>query len=340
MLSATIDRYGGHVMHYAGDAVLAMFSAVVDALTCATDIQRDLAIRNAELPHQRRVEFRIGVNLGDVIEDRGDIYGDGVNVACRLENFWAGPGDVCVSESVRTACGKGLPFLYEDLGDQVLKNIENPVHAYRVRAEGSFSTKRNPAFKQSVAAPHIRFTRAPDQTVCFWDLDKRSIAVLPFENSSAAKENAAFFASGIHDDVLTQLAKISALKVISRTSVMQYRKGDRNLREIARELRVATILEGTVQRAGGIVRINVKLVDAQLDEHLWAERYERQFTAGKHLCDSERDRDVDCRSLAGEALAQEVARLSELPTQSTRAYDLYQLARITNGVATFGATCH
>ncbi|HEX6999300.1 MAG TPA: adenylate/guanylate cyclase domain-containing protein [Gammaproteobacteria bacterium] len=131
-ISATVDRHGGRVMHYAGDAVLAMFGAVLDALKCATEIQRDLATRNAELPSDRRVQFRIGVNLGDVIEDRGDIYGDGVNVAARLEGL-AEPGGICVSESVRAAVGKRPPLQFDDLGERVLKNIEHPVRAYRVR---------------------------------------------------------------------------------------------------------------------------------------------------------------------------------------------------------------
>lgn len=130
--AATVERYGGRVVHYAGDAVLAKFDAVIDALTCATDIQRELGLRNRDLPAVSKVEFRIGVNLGDVIEDNGDIYGDGVNVAARLETL-AQPGEVCVSESVRFAVGNRLPLVFEDLGEQTLKNIENPVRAYRVR---------------------------------------------------------------------------------------------------------------------------------------------------------------------------------------------------------------
>ena len=133
LIAATVERYGGRVMHYAGDAVLAKFDAVVDALTCATETQRELAIRNRALPANSRVEFRMGVNLGDVIEDRGDIYGDGVNVAARLESL-AGAGEVCVSESVRFAVGNRLPLVFEDLGEQALKNIEKPVRVYRVRS--------------------------------------------------------------------------------------------------------------------------------------------------------------------------------------------------------------
>jgi len=230
--AATVKRHGGRVMHYAGDAILARFDAVVDALACAIDVQRELAMRNSGLPADRKVEFRIGVNLGDVIEDRGDIYGYGVNVAARLESI-AGSGEICVSDAVRVAAGKKLQLQFEDLGEQTLKNIDRPVRAYRMIA-GAGSVVSSPeaasVWSLTLRAPYvvaaavlvaaaafIVVTYVPDDNDAIAliantapgttsanappsspvGLLPSSVAVLPFENLSP-DPNDAYFATALH----------------------------------------------------------------------------------------------------------------------------------------------
>ncbi len=188
LISAMVEDHRGHVMHYAGDAVLAMFDAVVDAVSCATEIQDKLRERNQELPNGRKVHFRIGVNSGDVIEDRGDIYGDGVNVAARLESL-ADPGGICISESVRTTVGKKLDLTYEFMGEQMVKNIEEPVRAYRVVVDEEEESK--------VTSTETPMLELPD---------KPSIAVLPFTNMSGDPEQE-FFADGMAEEIITALSR-------------------------------------------------------------------------------------------------------------------------------------
>jgi adenylate cyclase len=187
LISSTVEGHRGHVMHYAGDAVLAMFEAVVDAVSGAVAIQIELQTRNQDLPDERKVQFRIGVNLGDVIEDRGDIYGDGVNVAARLESL-ADPGGICLSESVRTAVGKKLDLGFEFMGEREVKNIAEPVRAYRVMLR---TAERKQA---TMSSPHI--AEIPD---------KPSIAVLPFDNLSGDPEQV-YFADGMAEEIITALS--------------------------------------------------------------------------------------------------------------------------------------
>ncbi len=259
LISGIVARNRGRVVHYAGDAVLAMFSAVVDALTCATAIQEQLKARSAELPEERRLEFRIGVNLGDVIEDRGDIYGDGVNIAARLESL-AEPGGICISGTVHDAIGDKLAVRYEFLGDQRVKNIEKPVRAYRVLAEAAAPAGvAAAAARQALELP-----------------DKPSIAVLPFTNMSGDPEQE-YFSDGIVEDIITDLSRINGLFVIARNSTFAY-KGQRfNVPEVCRELGVRYALEGGVRKAANRVRITAQLIDGTTGGHVWAERYDRDL---------------------------------------------------------------
>lgn len=252
IISSTVESHGGQVTHYAGDAVLAKFEAVVDAVASATDVQKKLDDRNHNLPDDRKVEFRIGVNLGDVIEDRGDIYGDGVNVAARLEAL-AEPGGLCISDAVRTAVGKKLGLQYEDMGERAVKNISEPVRAYRVVLERRSARDTPPTLP-----------------------DKPSIAVLPFDNLSGDPEQE-YFSDGITEDIVTNLSRIRWLFVIARNSSFVFKGKAVDVREVSRELGVRYILEGSVRKAANKVRITVQLIDATTSAHLWAERYDREL---------------------------------------------------------------
>ncbi len=292
-IAATVGRHDGRVVHYAGDAVLARFDAAVDALACAAEIQSDLAERNSNPATPRKVEFRIGVNLGDVIEDRGDIYGDGVNVAARLQEL-AEPGEICVSDSVRTAVGNRLPLTFADLGGQRLKNIAGPIRAFRVERNPEGDTSRRSAMRGPAGVarrwlPGARAAAAPPlallalAAVAAWVLAPVSapravtIAVLPLANfsSDAAQE---YLVDGMTEAMIASLARLGGLNVISRTSIMRYRTSDKSLPEIARELGATVIVEGSVQLENDQIRITAQLVEAATDRHLWAGEYDRPFT--------------------------------------------------------------
>ncbi len=256
-VSDTITAHRGTVMHYAGDAVLAKFDAVVDALRCATKVQGELATRNLTLPYERRLEFRIGINLGDVIEDRGDIYGDGVNVAARLEGL-ADPGGVCISESVRTAVGGRLKLGYEFLGEQRVKNISEPVKAYRVLLDGASEVKAE------MTKPESPTLERPD---------KPAIAVLPFDNLSADAEQE-YFADGVTEDIITALSNVQSFFVIARNSTFTYKGKAVDVKRVGRELGVHYVMEGSVRKAGQRVRVTAQLLDATTGQHIWADRYD------------------------------------------------------------------
>ena len=301
LISAAVEQHSGRIMHYAGDAVLAMFDAVVDALSCAAHIQRDLGARNEELLDESKVEFRIGVNLGDVIEDRGDIYGDGVNVAARLESL-AKPGGICVSESVRLAVSKKLPLDFEFMGEQSVKNIAEPVRAYHAQltAGASLPTPQRATGESAVSRRSRRNLYAIAVLAAFlvgvgsliyWHPwrpgtgaelfghslpvlpDKPSIVVLPFANMSDDPQQE-YFADGMTDDLITDLSKISGLFVISRNSAFTYKGKNVDVQAVGKELGVKYVLEGSVRRAGDQVRINAQLIDANSGGHIWADRYD------------------------------------------------------------------
>lgn len=302
LISTSAQRYRGRVMHYAGDAVLAMFEAVVDALCCAAIVQRELEGRNEELAEDRRVRFRIGVNLGDVIEDRGDIYGDGVNIAARLTAL-AEPGGICVSESVRTAVGSKLPMDYRYLGEQAVKNIREPVKAYHARPPPGAklptpspvrlnTTRRisNKAVARLAALSavviiggvltylkpwQLREAPASIERMAYTLPEEPSIAVLPFDNLSDESEHD-IFAEAISESIITALSQIQSLLVIDRNSTFTYKGKPVGARDVAEELGVRYVLGGSVQRSGNRVRVNAQLIDALTGRHVWAERYDRE----------------------------------------------------------------
>jgi len=258
LISNTVESHHGQVMHYAGDAVLAKFDAVVDALSSAVAIQEELRTQNDGLADERKVQFRIGVNSGDVIEDRGDIYGDGVNVAARLESL-ADPGGVCISDAVRSAIGNNLPLDYEFMGEQPVKNIKDPVRAYQVRL-------------RSVQSPETTVAEAPEIKLP----EEPSIAVLPFTNMSGDPEQE-YFSDGITEDIITALSKISSLMVIARNSTFTYKGKPVDIKQVGREQGVRYVLEGSVRKAGDHVRVTAQLIDATTGHHIWAERYDREL---------------------------------------------------------------
>ena len=258
LISNDVERYRGRVMHYAGDAVLAMFEAVVDALSCAAHIQQELDTRNADLPNDRKVQFRIGVNLGDVIMDRGDIYGGGVNVAARLEEL-ADAGGICISGAVHDAIGMKLPFEYEWMGEQRVKNITNPVRVYRVALGSVVSSAENEPILATLSA-----------------LAKPSVAVLPLINLSDDAE-LEHMGDGIAEDVTAALSRIREFLVIARNSSFMYKSRAVDVKRIGNELGVRYVLEGSIRRTGKQIRVTAQLADASDGHHIWAEKYDREL---------------------------------------------------------------
>jgi len=262
----TIDAHRGRVIDMAGDSVLAVFETASGAVVSALAIQAELARRSSDVAADCRMQFRIGIHLGDVMEKAdGTVYGDGVNIAARLEGI-AEPGGVTVSDAVQCAVRQRLDASFDDIGEQRVKNIATPVRAYRVRelAPGASRTSTSAAAASPRAAPKR------DR------VDKPSIAVLPFDNMSGDAEQE-FFADGITEDIITELSRFRELFVISRNSSFKFKGKPVEVQKFAKELGVQYVVEGSVRKAGRRVRITVQLIDAETDRHLWAERYDRDL---------------------------------------------------------------
>jgi adenylate cyclase len=254
-----IAEHRGRIVKNTGDGLLAEFPSVVDAVRCAVEIQRGMDDREPDLPEERRIRFRIGVNLGDVIVEERDIFGDGVNIAARLEAL-AEPGGVCISGTVRDHIGDRLPYTFEDLGEQAVKNIARPVRVYEWRLE---STTGVPTTRAASAKSSLPPAVAP----------RLSIVVLPFTNLSDDPEQQ-YFADGITEDLTTDLSRLANMFVISRNTAFTYRNKPIDTKQIGRELGVRYVLEGSVRRSGNRVRVSAQLIDAATDAHLWAERFD------------------------------------------------------------------
>jgi len=252
LFEPAIAKRHGRVFKLMGDGLLAEFGSVVDAVECAVTVQRGLVERNADLPEDQKIRVRIGINLGEVIVEGGDMYGEGVNIAARLEQI-AEPGGICVSAKVANEVERKLAFGFESVGSQYVKNIAEPVLAYRVVIDG----KANPA-------PPARVLALPD---------KPSIAVLPFTNMSGDPEQD-YFADGLVEDLITSLSKVSGLFVIARNSSFVYRNQAADIRQVAKELGVRYVLEGSVRRAARQLRITGQLVDGSDGTHVWADKFE------------------------------------------------------------------
>jgi TolB-like protein len=250
LVDPKITEHRGRIVKTTGDGMLVEFASVVDALRCAVDVQRGMAERNAEVMKDKRIEFRMGINVGDIIIDCDDIYGDGVNVAARLEGL-AEPGGICVSGRVQEDARGKLEIVFEDLGEQQLKNIARPVRVYRVRLSGAA-----PSYRPALPLP-----------------DKPSIAVLPFQNMSGDPEQE-YFADGIVEEIITALSRFRQLFVIARNSTFTYKGRAVDVKQVGRELGVRYVLEGSVRKAGERVRITAQLIDAATGAHLWADRFD------------------------------------------------------------------
>jgi len=261
LVGPKIGEHHGRIVKTTGDGVLAEFASVVDAVRCAGEIQGAMADRDQDLAEERRLRFRIGVNLGDVIADGGDIYGDGVNIAARLEGL-AALGGICVSGTVRDHIGERLPYTFEDMGEQSVKNIARPLRVYALRPEGIAGV---PTASVSSALSTTPPTTAP----------RLSIVVLPFAALSNDPEQQ-YFADGITEDVTTDLSRIESMFVISCNTAFSYKGKRIDTKQIGRELGVRYALEGGVRRSGNQIRINAQLIDAESDAHLWAERFATQ----------------------------------------------------------------
>jgi adenylate cyclase len=298
LLDPKIAEHRGRLVKTTGDGLLVEFGSVVDALRCAVEMQRELAGRNAGMPPDSRVDFRIGINVGDIVVEDGDIFGDGVNVAARLEAL-AEPGGICVAARVQEDAAGKLDLAFDGLGEQQLKNIARPVRAYRVRPVRNAAAVIRPA----LALP-----------------DKPSIAVLPFANLSGDLEQE-YFVDGMVEEIITALSRIRWLFVLARNSSFSYKGQSPDVRQVSRELGVRYVLEGSVRKAGNRVRITGQLIDATTGAHLWADRFDGSLEDIFEL------QDKVASSVAGviePALqAAETARSADRPTADLTAYDLY-----------------
>ncbi len=256
LMGDCIGRHDGRLVDAPGDAMLAEFSSPVEAVSCAVETQGKLAVRNSQLADHRRMDMRIGINLGDVIEKDGALYGDGVNVAARLESL-ADVGGICISAATFEYVDGKLDVAFEDAGEHSVKNIDRKVHAYRVLLGSATGGASKPA--------------EPDTRA-----DRPSIAVLPFDNMSGDPEQE-FFADGLTEDIITELSRFPELFVIARNSTFTYKGKPTKVQDVGRDLGVAYVAEGSVRRAGNRVRVTVQLLEAESGKHIWAERYDRDL---------------------------------------------------------------
>ena len=292
LVDPKVAEHQGRVVKTTGDGILVEFASVIDAVRCALDLQRAVAERNAGIPDERRIEFRIGINLGDVMLDEGDIYGDGVNIAARLEAL-AEPGAICLSDNVYQQIKGKLALDITDMGEQHLKNIGRPVRVFGVRSSGP--------------------SRAPLALP-----DKPSIAVLPFQNMSGDPEQE-YFVDGMVEDIITGLSRIKWLFVIARNSSFIYKGKAVDIRQVGRELGVRYVLEGGVRKAGARLRITAQLIEAETGAHLWADRFDGALEDVFDLQDHVTANVVG--AIAPTLERAEIERAKRKPTESLDAYD-------------------
>jgi TolB-like protein len=297
LLDPKIAEHRGRLVKTTGDGMLVEFASVVDALRCAVEVQRGMAERNAEVPQEKRIEFRVGIHQGDIMIDGDDIFGDGVNVAARLEGL-AEPGGICVSGRVQEDAEGRLEITFEDVGEQQLKNIARAVRVYRVRLSGAATSSR-----PALPLP-----------------DKPSIAVLPFQNMSGDPEQE-YFADGMVEEIITALSRFQQLFVIARNSTFIYKGRAVDVKQVGRELGVRYVLEGSVRKAANRVRITGQLVDALTGAHLWADRFDGALEDIFELQDQVAENVVG--AMAPRLEQAEIERAKRKPTESLDAYDYY-----------------
>jgi TolB-like protein/class 3 adenylate cyclase len=301
LVDPRIVGHRGRIVKTTGDGLLVEFASVVDAVRCAVDVQREMAERNVGVPAKTGIEFRIGINLGDIIIDGDDIFGDGVNVAARLEAL-AEPGGICVNRVVRDQVRDKLDIAFEDLGEQQVKNLARPVRAFRVVAE------YEPLPEPFAPPPALALP------------DKPSLAVLPFQNMSGDSEQE-YFADGMVEEITTAIARLPRLFVIARNSSFAYKGKSPDLRQVGRELGVRYVLEGSVRKAGNRVRISGQLIDTTTGAHIWADRFDGALDDIFELQDLVASNVVG--AVEPKPRLAEIARAARKPTSSLDAYDLY-----------------
>jgi len=291
-----VKEHRGRIVNTTGDGLLIEFSSVVDAVRCAVEVQHAMAERNVDVPPDRRIELRMGINLGDIIKDGRDIFGDGVNVAARLEAL-AKPGGICVSRVVRDQVRDKLAFSFEDMGEQQVKNIARPVHVYRVLIDKPASAKA------LLPLP-----------------DKPSIAVLPFQNMTGDAEQD-YFVDGVVEEIITAISRLPWLFVIARNSSFTYKGRAVDVKQVARELGVRYVLEGSVRKGGNKVRITGQLIDAASGAHIWADRFDGALDDIFELQDQVASGVVG--AIEPKLRSAEIERAIRKPTENLGAYDLY-----------------
>jgi len=339
----------GEVIKYAGDAVLAIFNSATDALICAAQVQASTAERNQDLHDDDKVRFRIGLNLGDIIKDRGDVFGDGVNVAARLEAL-AKPEGICVSGSFYDAIAMKLPFDFEFMGEQQVKNISKPIRAYHASLqEGSeipvsakLQTTKNQSQNnliyiaigiaiavsvlfawltistQETKPPEITSTQPANETPAL--TQPHAIIVLPFDDISSESDQG-YFVDGITEDIITDLSRLSGLKLLARNTSFQYKGKTVDPKKIRQELNVAYMLEGSVRKSGSQIRVTAQLIDTETAHHIWADRYDRKLTDVFAVQDDVTQNIVN--ALALHLTEQDKAALVHKRTNSIEAYETF-----------------
>ena len=300
LIDPAIAKNQGHIIKTTGDGMLVEFQAVADAVRCAVEIQERMKRRNADVTEDRRIHFRIGINLGDIIFEEGDIYGDGVNVAARIEPL-AEVGGICVTQAVYEQVSDRLDVAFEDLGEKSLKNLSRPIRVWQV----VLGAGQAGAAKQAAVKP--------------------SIAVLPFTNMSGDPEQE-FFVDGLTEDILTELARHHELFVISRNSTFVYKGQSVNIREVAQKLGAQFVVEGSVRKSGDRLRVTVQLIDVATDAHIWAERYDRKVEDIFELQDEVTAAIV--ATLPGRVEAAQRERITRKPPSSMAAYELVLAAKV------------
>ncbi len=317
VIDDAVASHHGRIFGDAGDSVIAEFASPLEALVCALDFQRVIGERNQSVEDPLKMEFRVGINIGEVIIDGENLYGDGVNVAARVQAL-ANPAGVCVSRKVYNEVKRKLNVLFVDGGMQHLKNIDDPVSIYHVQTVDNFETGQSPA---DTGGGHGT-DRAPPKKIGF---DKPSIAVLPFTNMSADPEQG-FFADGITEDIITGLSRFPHLVVVARNSTFTYKDKSVNVKEVGEALGVEYVVEGSVRKAGNRVRVTVQLVHAGSGEHIWAERYDRELTDIFELQDELCNAIV--ATMPGRLEAAAAKQVSRKAPQDMAAYDYLLAAKI------------
>ena len=301
IIDPKISAHGGRIVKSTGDGVLVEFPSVVDAVKCAVEVQQAMAGSETDVPEERRIHYRIGINLGDIVIDGDDILGDGVNVAARLEGL-AKPGGICISGSVHDQLAGKTDIAFEDAGEQTVKNVPRPVRVWHWQADqtarGSSDVDQPPPLP-----------------------DKPSIAVLPFDNMSGDPDQE-YVADGLTEDIIAGLSRFRSLFVIARNSTFSYKGKSPDVREVARDLGVRYILEGSVRRGGNRIRITGQLIDAETGNHLWVERYDRELDDIFAVQDEVTVAIV--AAIAPEVGNVERTRAQRKPPESLDAWDLYQ----------------